>query len=462
MRLWPKSLSGQLLLASGLALLISHAIAGVMIYRASAEQREEAIIGALAFRLIGSIDRPSARQLRSQIRPRLRPAREEPRLRLPVVSEPNSPVRKGEKRTASREKRLDEILRGQGFEFAEAAVTTRRAGDDEVARKRVERRPAMAPPGWANRQIMIAGVREDDGNWRVARISVPRSRDAVPQVILLQLLVSFLVLSAVLYFLLKRITRPLAELTDRVERFGATQSANAQIERSGPEDISRLIGAHNTMENRIVAMLDEKDVMLGAIGHDLKTPLAALRVRIENVEDEAQRGKMAAQIDEIARTLDDILSLARVGRPSDPIEKIELSALLDSITSEYADLGRPVALTQSSRVAVPARATWLGRAIRNLIDNALKYGGEAEAALTVEADQAVITITDAGPGIPEDQLAAMMEPFTRGEPSRNRATGGAGLGLTLARAIAEQHGGSLELTNRSAGGLQAALTLPLR
>lgn len=462
MRLWPKSLSGQLLLASALALLISHAIAGVMIYRVGADQREEALISAIAFRVIDSVDRAAAMQLRGQMRPRLGQRQDRPRMRYRVLQSAESPVLPGEKQWPKRAKRLSEVLTGQGFDHQQVVVTMRRAGDDAVSRERVARAPELARINWANRQVMVAGVQMSDGSWRIARIIAPRPRDIVPLVVLLQLFVSFLVLAGVLFFLLRRITRPLAALTERVERFGATQSADAQIEPSGPEDVSRLITAHNAMENRIAAMLDEKDVMLGAIGHDLKTPLAALRVRIESVENQAQRAKMATQIDDIARTLDDILSLARVGRPSDPVEPIELSALLDMITSDYADLGRPVALTQTSRVAVPARATWLARAIRNLIDNSLKYGGEAEVALTLEPDHVVIAISDSGPGIPEDQLAAMMEPFTRGEPSRNRATGGAGLGLTLARAVAEQHGGSLDLSNRSEGGLRASLILPLR
>jgi signal transduction histidine kinase len=227
-----------------------------------------------------------------------------------------------------------------------------------------------------------------------------------------------------------------------------------------------LIAAHNAMEDRIAALLDEKDVMLGAIGHDLKTPLAALRVRIESVEDEAERAKMAATIEDITRSLDDILSLARVGRPSDPREPAELAALIASVVDEYEDMGEPVTFADAGRLAAPVRVTWLRRALRNLIGNALRYGQTARLSLTREGDTAVIRVEDDGPGIPEERIAAMLEPFIRGEPSRNSETGGAGLGLTLARAIAEQHGGTLRLTNRrdSAGrttGLTATLSLPL-
>jgi signal transduction histidine kinase len=175
---------------------------------------------------------------------------------------------------------------------------------------------------------------------------------------------------------------------------------------------------------------------------------------------------MAATIEDITRSLDDILSLARVGRPSDPLERSELSALVASVVEEFEDMGEAVELGDTTRIAFPLRSTWLRRALRNLIGNALRYGTRARVAVAREGNFAVIGIEDDGPGIADDKIAEMMEPFTRGEPSRNTETGGAGLGLTLARAIADQHGGSLELANRRGAdgridGLNAILRLPL-
>jgi signal transduction histidine kinase len=266
--------------------------------------------------------------------------------------------------------------------------------------------------------------------------------------------------------ILRRIARPLKALTARVEEFARARTIDGQLEPDGPEDVQRLIVAHNAMEARIAAMLDEKDVMLGAIGHDLKTPLAALRVRIEAVDDDAERAKMAAGIDDINRSLDDILSLARVGRPSDPLEPTELSALVAAVVEEFEDMGEPVELGETQRIVIPLRATWLRRALRNLVSNAMRYGQIARVSLLREGGEAVLRIEDDGPGIADGEIARMMEPFTRLEPSRNTGTGGSGLGLTLARAIAEQHGGSLALANRhradgSVCGLTATLRLPL-
>ncbi|MEP4783762.1 MAG: ATP-binding protein, partial [Erythrobacter sp.] len=241
------------------------------------------------------------------------------------------------------------------------------------------------------------------------------------------------------------------------------------LEETGPQDTRQLIAAHNAMEARVAALLDEKDVMLGAIGHDLKTPLAALRVRIESVADDTQRERMAASIHDITHTLDDILSLARIGRSGVEFQRVDLAALTASVTEEFEDLGEPVTLETSERSVREVQVTWLKRALRNLVSNALRYGHEAKVSLLIENGKAVVQVDDTGPGIPQGEIAAMLEPFKRGEASRNRSTGGAGLGLTLARAIAEQHGGELILSNRigeggekdgQIAGLRAEIVLP--
>ena len=373
-----------------------------------------------------------------------------------------SPVVAGEARIARYEEELRENLSGQGVDPVAIVAVMRRAGDDPVLLERARDSARFTRiAGWADRNLLVAAIqREPGGSWQVARVPAGPPEPRAVGALVAQTLVLFLFLIGVLYFLLRRIARPLAALTDRTERFAATQDASGQPEPSGPDDISRLQAAHNKMENRISAMLDEKDVMLGAIGHDLKTPLTALRVRIESVEDPAQRARMAAGIEDITRSLDDILSLARIGRVNQPAEPAQLGTLVESVVEEFEDMGEPVTLEPPGRIVAPIHITWLRRALRNLISNALRYGGGAQVSLH-RADKAIaLRVDDNGPGIPEDQIASMMEPFRRGEASRNRATGGAGLGLTLARAIAEQHGGSLFLSNRPEGGLRAEIRLP--
>ena len=170
---------------------------------------------------------------------------------------------------------------------------------------------------------------------------------------------------------------------------------------------------------------------------------------------------MAGTIEDLRRSLDDILSLARIGRAKDPPEAVQLSALVASVVEEFEDMGKPVAIAHSERLVAPAQVTWLRRALRNLIGNALRYGEAAQVSLARVGDMAVIAVEDEGPGIPPEEMAAMLEPFRRGEASRNRDTGGAGLGLTITRAIMREHGGELLLSNRAERGLRAEMRLPL-
>ena len=446
-----------MLLAIALALLVAQGLSAALLYRAAAERREAALIGTTAFRLAGG---PT---IRTNARPDTRLARKRERMGVQLM--PASPQRPGERRNEHAERRLAAVLDSEGLDFTEVVVVERRIAHDPLARRWIARHrdrhraSGREPP----QHLIVAAIHRPDGQWLHARVMIPADERQLLRTLLLQALFTYAVLVGAVWWLVRRITRPLAALTGRMERFGETRDGPAPVlEPQGPDDVRRLIAAHGAMEARIMALLDEKDVMLGAIGHDLKTPLAALRVRIESVEDDVERGRMAATIEDIVRSLDDILTLARVGRPTDLPEPTELAALAASVAEEYEDLGAPVRLGETSRVVVSARASWLRRALRNLIDNGIRYGERVRVTVAREGAFAVLRVEDDGPGIPEGEIARMLEPFTRLEASRNSATGGAGLGLTLARAIAEQHGGTLELDNRPGGaGLVATVRLPL-
>ena len=169
---------------------------------------------------------------------------------------------------------------------------------------------------------------------------------------------------------------------------------------------------------------------------------------------------MAEIIEEMNRMLDDILSLARLGRPSEPATEVDLAALVDAVVEDFRDIGADVALEDSPRIRARMRPALMRRAVRNLIENAVKYAGGAEVRLTTPPGSVAIEVCDRGPGIPQDKLDAVFDPFTRLEASRNRDTGGIGLGLSLARAIVREAGGTIALTNRDGGGLVATITLP--
>lgn len=464
MRLWPRSLQGQLLLAVALALLLGQGINATLLYRAQAERREAALLHTVAFQLYGALrddDEAIPRRFR-------RPPVATMAQAFSGTRESSAPaIQAQDLRLAEQEATLRTIFANQGITLESIQILRRDAGADPITQRRLERRLRRGGNGRLPETVIIAAVRRDAAApWAVARVLVPPPPGRPLLGLLIQTLVIYALLVGAIALILQRLTRPLKALTRRVDHFAATRDASNPMAPVGPADVQQLITAHNALEARIAALLDEKNVMLGAIGHDLKTPLAALRVRIESVEDETQRARMAATIDDIARSLDDILSLARVGRPGDPLEMTDLTALTAQVVEEFEDMGEPVTFAAAERMTLALRPTWLRRALRNLVSNALRHGGgAARVGLSRQPGNVTITVEDDGPGIPDDDLARMLEPFTRGDPSRNRGTGGAGLGLTLARAIAEQHGGSLTLTNRAAStdkaaGLTASLTLP--
>jgi signal transduction histidine kinase len=170
---------------------------------------------------------------------------------------------------------------------------------------------------------------------------------------------------------------------------------------------------------------------------------------------------MVETIEDMNAMLEDILSLARLGRAKGEAERLDLSALVDSAIEDFRDVGAPVELDDGERVVVKGQTTLLKRAARNLIDNAVRHGGGAKVRVRTEGGEAIVEVDDDGPGILEDQIEAMFEPFARLDVSRNREVGGSGLGLALARAIVRDHGGELTLANREGGGLRATIRLRL-
>ena len=464
--LWPRSLQGQLLLAIALALLLAQGISAALLYRAQVERREAALVHTAALRLFGAAREEGLIEGRFRHDGQRVDTAAERRLR--VQSSAAMPGFPADPRYDHAGRELREIMQEQGLAVGKVIVAARPLSDDPRLVQRMERRARMLgrDPDRPH-HLMVAAIELPEARkWLTVRVPVPKGEPAMIGTLIAQTLLLYALMVGAIALIVRRITMPLAALTTRLETFTAKQDAHGQLEPEGPDDVRRLILAHNAMEQRIAALLDEKDVMLGAIGHDLKTPLSALRVRIESVEDDSERARMAATIEDITRSLDDILSLARVGRPSDPLEPTELNALVGQVAEEFEDMGEPVSFAPSARMVLPLRATWARRAVRNLVVNALRYGGAARIAVERAGGHALIRIEDDGPGIPADQIEAMMQPFTRGEPSRNSATGGAGLGLTLARAIAEQHGGALTLANRQdaqghVAGLTATLSLPL-
>lgn len=349
-------------------------------------------------------------------------------------------------RSSPIERRLVEDLRNLGHRGLTIRATASRlmsTGPD-----------TSGPPG---RYGLVLAAKLPDGQWLTGSIPTPR-RDPwlAGRLAAATLLLYVLVLSATVIGV-RHLARPLKDLTHAARQFRGRNEPIA-VEPRGPEDLREAIDAFNAMNQRMVALLDEKDGMLGAIGHDLRTPLASLRIRLEGMEPPEDREAAVSKVEEVTAILEDILALAVSGRQRETVRPSDIAALVETLVEECQDLGMPVTWVPSGKQVLAVQPNQLKRAVRNLIDNAVKYGGSATVSVSVSAADLIIEVSDTGPGIEPVHLDRVMRPFHRVEGSRNRETGGSGLGLAIAKAIAETHGGSLTLENTS-DGLRARISL---
>ena len=321
------------------------------------------------------------------------------------------------------------------------------------------RRFGNFPPGGMNEEIWLAAMLPD-GNWLVGRFAA-RPWPALFNPIFVSQVVLFVVLLAASLFWASRISRPLRTLARAAETL-RPQERFDPIAEKGPRDVRTAIVSFNAMAQRVRDLLQEKDRMLSAIGHDLRTPLASLRIRAETIEPESEREKLIESIDEMTAMVEEILGLARLGHSTEKKELVDLTALADTLVEEYRELGRDVSFEEAARIPLQMQAGLVRRLLRNLIDNALKYGVRARVSLHADAGAVELRVDDDGPGIPESEIGKVMEPFQRLENSRSRETGGLGLGLSIARAVAQSQGAELMLRNREGGGLCAIVCWPRR
>lgn len=303
-----------------------------------------------------------------------------------------------------------------------------------------------------------ASLKLPDGRW--ATVEPPRDVIAPWQMrILFSLLVSMLVLAPVVWFLAQRITRPIRAFAEAAERLGADPDAEPLPAR-GPTEVRTAIAAFNEMQDAIRGHIRKRTQTVAAIAHDLRTPLTRLRFRAEQAP-EALRDRMAGDIEEMDALIAQAMAYVRGETPPERLESLDLNTLTRACAAGFAETGVDVAFKGRARLNVVGDPAGLKRAVSNLIDNAVKFGGAARVSTGILDGLATVTVEDDGPGLDEAELEAVLEPFVRGEQSRNRETGGAGLGLAVARQAARASGGDLVLSNRPEGGLSARLSLPL-
>jgi len=256
----------------------------------------------------------------------------------------------------------------------------------------------------------------------------------------------------------RMIARPIQQLANAAARLGDNLNSPPVAEQ-GPEEARQAARVFNHMQNRIRAQLEERERFLAAVSHDLRTPLTRMKLRIEAPVDEENRGRLREDIAEMAAMLDATLGYLRGEAHSEPWQLLDVQALADSVAEDAREHGAEVEVRGNAQ-PIQGQPTALRRCLDNLVDNAVRYGQSAVIVLEDQPTQLTLEVRDRGPGIPENRIAQVMEPFVRLEGSRNRNSGGVGLGLSIARDAARRNGGELVLRNAPEGGLIARLTLP--
>ena len=256
-----------------------------------------------------------------------------------------------------------------------------------------------------------------------------------------------------------QLSRPIHRFTEAVRRFGNDPRA-AALPVAGPVELRETVRAFNAMQAKIQAFVSDRTAMLAAISHDLRTPLTKIRLRGEFIEDDDQRARLFRDVDDMQAMVDSALAFFRDDLQDEEVTTFDFPELLRTIADDYADQGHPVVYDGVDRLAHRGKPFALKRAFTNLVDNAVKYGRAPELELRCRGDSVVVAVRDSGPGIPATAFEEVFAPFYRLERSRNRATGGVGLGLTSARSVIQGHGGSITLHSRDSGGLELRVTLP--
>jgi len=307
-------------------------------------------------------------------------------------------------------------------------------------------------------ELYDAKIKFPDGYTAVFRVTRYARGAPLPRGLFMNLALLLIVMSVALFVVARSITRPLSDLARAADSIGRNLRQPQIVER-GAREIRNAARAFNTMQDRMQRYLDSRSRVLAAMSHDLKTPLTRLRLQVEMLDDSVAQGKLGRQLDEMESMVHGALALFRGLDDNEAFTAIDINEMLATLQSEFAEMSAQVTIHGHATRCILGKPQALRRCLTNLIANAVKFG--SQATVVVEDGAAlVIRIRDDGPGIPEDQLERVFEPFYRLESSRNRDTGGSGLGLSIARDLIQAHGGSLILQNLPVRGLEAIVTLP--
>lgn len=310
----------------------------------------------------------------------------------------------------------------------------------------------------AYRHLLLASVRLPDASWVNFRLATFQTAPT-EHGILASLSAMALGILLVSFVLVRSVTAPLRTLASAADRIGIDLAA-PEVPQTGPREIQQTAKAFNRMQARIKRLISDRTQTLAAVSHDLKTPITRLRLRAEFVKDEELRQTIEGDLDEMERMIDSTLAFLRGDATGEESKTVDIATILETVSDQLVDTGHDVVLAGLPHVSLRCKPLAIKRALSNLIENAVKYGRRARVALAERGDEIVITIADDGPGIPEEELERVFDPFYRLEASRSRETGGTGLGLTVARTAIRAHGGDVRLHNLDPCGLCVTVTLP--
>lgn len=463
MRLLPKSLAGQMIVAVLAVLAIGQAAAfGVFLL-----ERHHAVRAAAVERFVAQ----SAAVVQllaetpAELHPRIVESASGPLLGFSLAPQPALAGDGDDAWSRLLGGHLRERLSGEVREVRVNVIELERRrwrgrDDDDGARGERKRDEEHERRGPRFRGLAVS-LGLEDGSWLNVATRVPPRPPAWARSSTVAIAVTAALSILAVVLLVRRVTRPLARLADTAERFGRGETV-APLKREGPEDVRRTIDAFNGMRERLGRFVADRTRMLAAISHDLRTPITSLRLRAELVDDAEVREKLLATLMEMQQMTEATLAFAREDADAEPTREVDLVALLDSLASDLSEIGPTIEMSSApDRLPYRCRPAGLKRALRNLLQNAQAYGGGGRVAVNrLAAGGVEIIVEDDGPGIPEEDLDRVFEPFVRVEESRSRETGGIGLGLAIARTVVHAHGGEIALANRPEGGLRQRVALP--
>lgn len=316
---------------------------------------------------------------------------------------------------------------------------------------------ALASPPFIEGDF-VAAAREADGRWTVVAPKAEGFPNRWQKQVMLWFILSLTIVSPFAWLFARRIVRPLEGFAQAAEVLGRNPSATI-LPLSGPAEIGRAAHAFNQMRNRLRAFVDDRTAMVGAISHDLRTPLTRLRFRIEDVPEEHHDG-LLKEVTEMEQMIGQVIAFIRDASTPGPRERIDFAELVEGSVSDARLVGADIVLESSTPIPVEVDPVGIRRLLGNLLENAVKYGERARVRLALVEGEAIAEIADAGPGIPEDEYERAFEPFYRSEAAQKSGQSGSGLGLAVCRSIARAHGGDVSFA-RGESGFVTRLTVPV-